>query len=82
MASALKTTVYLDRRAYARIKAIARAEGRAPAELVREAVREYAERRRPRRIPRIIGAGQSGRRDLSERVDELLVRMGRPRDRG
>src|SRR3972149_7509603 len=55
MASALKTTVYLDRRAYARIKAIARAEGRAPAEPGRGGGAGDAEGRRPRRRPPING---------------------------
>jgi predicted transcriptional regulator len=79
MASALKTTVYLDPEEYERIKEIARAEGRAPAELVREAVAEYAQRRRPLRKPTSVGAGRSARGDVSERAEELLSGMGRRR---
>ena len=79
MARPLKTTVYLDREDYERIKYIARAESRAPAELVREAVSEYAARNAPRRKPKSVGAGHSGRGDLSERVDELLAGMGERR---
>ncbi len=81
MVTPLKTTVYLNPRDYARIKAIARAENRATAELVREAVAEYAARHRPRRVPRSIGVGRSGRGDLSKRVDDLLTGLGRLRDR-
>ena len=77
MAKHLKTTVYLDADDYRRLKAIARSRGAAPAQLVREAVAEYASREWPRRAPRSIGAGRSGRRDLSERAENLLARMPR-----
>jgi hypothetical protein len=79
MAGALKTTVYLDADDYARLKEIAHAEGRAPAELVREAVAEYSQRKRPYKRPECIGAGHSGRGDVSERAEKLLSGMGRPR---
>lgn len=74
----LKTTVYLDAQDYARLKARARREGRAPAELIREAVALYARRAgKAGARPRSIGAGKSGRRDLSERSEALLNGMGR-----
>lgn len=79
MARALKTTVYLDKEQYERLKDIARAERRPPAELVREAVAEYAERKQLRRRPRSVGIGHSRRGDVSERADDLLVGMGRRR---
>lgn len=77
MASALKTTVYLDAKDYERLKEIARADGRAPAEVVREAVAEYTQRRRPQRTPKSVGAGHSRRGDVSERAEGLLVGFGR-----
>jgi hypothetical protein len=77
MSDHLKTTVYLDRDAYGRLKALARARRCAPAQLVREAVAQYAARETPARKPRSIGAGTSGRRNLSERDEELLARMPR-----
>lgn len=78
--TALKTTVYLDAEEYRRLKAIARAEGRPPAALVRQAVAEFAARYGSRqRPPRSLGAGRSGRRDLSERAEELLEGIGKPR---
>jgi hypothetical protein len=77
MASALKTTVYLDQRDYEHLKEIARAEGRAPAELVREAVAQYTEKRRVRRMPGSIAAGHSRRGDVAERAEELLAGLGR-----
>jgi hypothetical protein len=72
----VKTTVYLDGAVYRRLKALARAQGRTAAELVREAVAEYAARAaRPAR-PSSVGAGRSGRPDLSERAEDLLAGMG------
>jgi hypothetical protein len=74
--STIKTTVYLDRSDYYRLKAQAEAEGRSAAELVREAVAEYARKRGRSRRPTSIGAGQSGRGDIAERCEELLDGMG------
>jgi predicted transcriptional regulator len=71
-----KTTVYLDAEDYRRLKALARATHRKPAHLLREAVAEYTARQRPRQKARSIGAGDSGRGDLSERAEDLLSGMG------
>ena len=79
MAGALKTTVYLEPDDYARLKEIAREEGRPPAELVREAVAEYSRRKKPLRKPKSIGIGRSRRGDVSARAEELLAGMGRRR---
>lgn len=77
MSGMTKTTLYLPEADYARMKAMAAREGRPTAELVREAVAEYASRRGPRRLPRSLGAGRSGRGDVSERAEDLLRGMGR-----
>lgn len=74
-----KTTVYLDPADYRALKRIAARKKRQPAELVREAIAEYAARHEPRRVPKSIGAFASGRRDLSERAEELLKGFGRTR---
>ena len=74
-----KTTVYLDRDDYRRLKSLARAQGRAPAELVREAVAEYTVRAKPRRRPRSIGAGRSRTGTVAERAEALLGGFGRER---
>jgi predicted transcriptional regulator len=71
-----KTTVYLDADDYRRLQALARAERRPAAELVREAVSQYTRRKASAR-PASLGAGHSGRRDVSERAEELLGGMGR-----
>jgi predicted transcriptional regulator len=74
-----KTTVYLNPTDYRALKRIAARKKRPPAELVREAVAEYAARHEPRRAAKSVGAFASGRRDLSERAEELLKGMGRAR---
>jgi len=71
-----KTTVYLDRGDYQRLKALARRQGRKPAELVREAVAAYT-RQRGAALPHSLGSGHSGKRNLSERAEQLLRGMGR-----
>jgi len=77
--SVTKTTVYLSAGDYRRLKALARARRRTTAALVREAVAEYARRHAARPRPRSIGAGRSGRGDVSERAEELLRGMGKRR---
>jgi len=81
MSTSIKTTVYVFASDYRRLQAIARSEGRPAAELVREAVAEYVSRRRQAARPASIGAGHSGRGDLSERAEWLLGGMGRGRGR-
>ena len=75
--SVQKTTVYLDEDDYRRLKAIGRETQRSPAALVREAVSEYARKRSRRKKVLSLGAGHSGRGDVSERAEELLEGMGR-----
>ncbi len=71
-----KTTVYLRKADYRRLKALAKEAGRPVAELVREAVAEYAAGHGPAARPSSIGVGRSGRGDLSECAEDLLGRMG------
>jgi predicted transcriptional regulator len=79
MSDTTKTTVYLDADVYRRLKALAAKGGRSTAELVREAVAVYAEQHTRGATARSVGAGHSGRADLSERAENLLKGMGRPR---
>jgi hypothetical protein len=72
-----KTTVYLDADDYRRLKGLGRKRGAPAAELVREAVAEYVVRHAPAQTPKSVGAFSSGRRDLSERAEDLLDGMGR-----
>jgi hypothetical protein len=71
-----KTTIYLDSADHRRLKTMAVREGRPTAELIREAVSEYVKRRVAQGRPASIGAGRSGRSDLSERTEELMKGFG------
>ena len=80
MSDTLKTTVYLDAADYRRLKALATARGKSAAQMVREAVAEYATRHAVQSVrPVSIGAGRSGRGNVSERAEDLLRGMGRTR---
>ena len=71
-----KTTLYLDAEAYSKLKRIAAARRRPPAALVREAVAEYIARHGAASLPASLGAGRSGRADLSENAEALLEGLG------
>jgi hypothetical protein len=71
-----KTTLYLDSDDYRKLKRIAAGRKKAPAALVREAVAEYVARHGRPPLPKSLGAGASGRGDLSERAEEFLAGMG------
>jgi hypothetical protein len=73
-----KTTLYLEPADYRKLKRIAADKGRSPAALVREAVAEYVTRHGSASLPASVGAFGSGRRDLSERAEELLEGFGEP----
>ncbi|MBI3074514.1 MAG: ribbon-helix-helix protein, CopG family [Deltaproteobacteria bacterium] len=76
---AQKTTLYLDSVEYRRLQRLAKAQGKTPTALVREAIAEFNANHSRRELPRSIGAARSGRRDLSERAEELLAGLGRRR---
>ena len=77
MSETTKTTVYLNSADYRRLQRLARAEGRPAADLIREAVAVYASTRAARTRPSSLGAGKSGRRNLSEKAESLLSGLGR-----
>lgn len=77
MSDVTKTTVYLNAADYRRLKALARARGATAAELVREAVALYTRGHTAQGAPQSVGAGRSGRGDLSERAEDLLDDFGR-----
>jgi hypothetical protein len=77
MSKVQKTTVYLEEADYRQLKAIGRELGRAPAALVREAVAEFARRHGRQKKVRSLGAGRSGRGDISERAEQLLANLPR-----
>jgi len=73
----VKTTVYLVEADYRRLQTLARRRDVAAADLVREAVSQYARSEAPRRRPSSLASARSGRRDLSQRAEELLRGFGR-----
>jgi len=76
MPALTKTTLYLPEAEYRLLKALARQKRRPAAALVREAIIEYTERYGKRHSPQSLGAGHSGRGDLSEKAEELLTGLG------
>ena len=72
-----RTTVKLPDELDTRLRREAERRGMTISQLTREAIDAYlgGGPRRNRRL-RITGAGNSGRSDISQRVDELLVEWG------
>jgi len=74
-----RTTVFLDETLERDLQAIARQEKRPVASLVREALAAYVANREPTAAAALsfVGAGASGRSDISERHEDLLWRKER-----
>ncbi|MEK7248583.1 MAG: Arc family DNA-binding protein [Chloroflexota bacterium] len=64
-----KTTIVMPEGLYERIKRIAEEKGESMGSVIRESLEDTASKYRPKL--RILGIADSGRTDLSERVDEL-----------
>ncbi len=71
---AKKTTLYLGDEEFALLKQASEQEGISQGALITRALKSYFRGRI--RKARSVGAGRSGRRDLSERAEELLAGMG------
>ncbi len=68
-----RTTIFADEELLSGLKHIADEEGISVAEAIRQALQRFvADRQRPRKRLSIIGIGRSGRKDVSERCEELL----------
>jgi len=64
-----KTTIVVPEGLYERIKRLAEERGESMGQLIRESLEDTASRYQPR--VRSLGIGDSGRSDISERIDEL-----------
>jgi hypothetical protein len=64
-----KTTIILPETLHKRIKRIAAERGESMGHVIREALEQAAHGYQPR--PLSLGIGDSGRSDISERIDEL-----------
>jgi predicted transcriptional regulator len=72
-----KTTLYLDETMLLGLKRLAQEQNRSQSTVIREALSTYLERHR-RPLPKGIGAYRSGRKDVSERAEELLAERPAP----
>lgn len=78
-----RTTVFLDEGLERDVKALAQRQGRPAASVVREALAEYVARNRERRPAlSFVAAGRSGRRDVAERHEEILLEELEPHGDG
>ena len=68
-----RTTIFADEKLLNDLKRIADEEGISTAEGIRQALEKFiAQRQKSRRKLSIVGIGRSGRKDISERCEELL----------
>lgn len=68
-----RTTVFADDDVMKKLKEIAKRENSTVSEVTRKALNEFVSRRaRKRSRLSLIGIGRSGRKDVSERTEELL----------
>ncbi|MDP2753908.1 MAG: ribbon-helix-helix protein, CopG family [Nitrospirota bacterium] len=68
-----RTTIFADDNLINEIKEISKEENRSVAEIIREAMQGYVKQKRyKKKAISFIGIGNSGRRDISERHEELL----------
>lgn len=74
-----RTTVSLPTELTRRLRTQARAKDRPVSAIVREALEAYLGGQPAPDLPSFAGAGESGRTDLSERVEELLAEASRRR---
>jgi hypothetical protein len=64
-----KTTIVLPDNLYRRVKKIAAEKGESMGQVIRESIEIAYGERQP--VPRSLGIGDSGRSDISERIDEF-----------
>jgi metal-responsive CopG/Arc/MetJ family transcriptional regulator len=68
-----RTTIFADDNLINEIKEISKEENRSVAEIIREAMQGYIKQKRyKKKVISFIGIGNSGRRDIAERHEELL----------
>ncbi len=68
-----RTTIFADEELLTALKHIADEEGVSIAETIRKALDKFvAQRQKSRKKPSFVGVGRSGRKDISERCEELL----------
>jgi hypothetical protein len=70
-----RTTIFADDDVLRKLRDIARRENITLSDAIRAALDRYVSRRQPKR-PRLslVGIGRSGRRDVAENAEDLLVK--------
>ena len=69
-----RTTIFADEETLLALRSIAKAEGVSLAEIIRKALEAFVAHHRSARPPlSIVGIGRSGRHDVAERAEELLL---------
>lgn len=70
-----RTTIFADDALIKEFKNLSKEENRSVADMAREAMEQYVRQRRQKKKKiSFIGIGESGRRDVSEKHEELLWR--------
>jgi len=73
-----RTTIFADEETLSALQSLAKEEGVSLAEIIRQALEAFLTQRRSSRPPlSIVGIGRSGRDDVAERAEELLLRAMR-----
>jgi len=68
-----RTTIFADEELLSGLKHIADEQGISVAEAIRQALDRFVtQRQKPRKRLSFVGIGRSGRKDVSERCEELL----------
>jgi hypothetical protein len=71
-----RTQVYLDPEVHRRLKERAKEEGISLAELIRRMAKDYLRKEAsPKDFLAIVGLGQSGKTDVSEKHDDYLAQV-------
>lgn len=69
-----RTSIVANESLLLELKHKAKREGRTVAELIREALNDYLRKGKEKRTFSFVGAGRSGRKDISEKSEEILER--------
>ena len=67
-----RTTIVADESLFLELKHRAKREGRTVSEVIHEALEDYLRRGEKKKILSFVGAGRSGRSDISEKSEEIL----------
>lgn len=78
-----RTTIFADEETLSALQRLAKEEGVSLAEIIRKALEAFLAQHRSSRPPlSIVGIGRSGRDDVAERAEELLLRALRLSEEG